>query len=119
MASAAQPPEFKQVMRAYLKQAETQLVSLDATQNGQRAALLDEIISRNRLYVLAAQRSQAPELARVLRAFEPVLNTLADPEATPAQITLAQQQLVFEMGAMLTKLSPVASKAVHPTTHNL
>lgn len=104
---------FARGISSYLQQAEMQLASLEAGDADQRQVLLDEIISRNRLYIRAAENSNAPELARVLRAFGPVLDSLADPQTDAQQFELAKAQLAFELGAMQTKLSRAASK---PTT---
>lgn len=101
---------FARGVNAYLQEAEMQLASLQTGDADQRRVLMNEIISRNRLYIRAAENSNAPELARVLRAFGPVLDSLADSQTTDQKFELAKAQLAFELGAMQTKLTHDASK---------
>ncbi len=99
-------------VRAYLHDTETQLASLTVTDVAQRDALLNDILSRNRLYIKAAENSNAPELARVLRAFGPVLASLGDPDNSEHELQAAMAQLTFELSAMQTKLAYAASKQI-------
>ncbi len=101
---------FVRGVSAYMQEAEMQLAGLEAGDVSQRRVLITEIISRNRLYIRAAENSQSPELARVLRAFEPVLISLADPQTASQQFDMAKAQLSFELSAMQTKLTHDASK---------
>lgn len=101
---------FVRGVGAYMQEAEMQLAGLEANDISQRRVLIKEIIGRNRLYIRAAENSQSPELARVLRAFEPVLISLADPQTASQQFDRAKAQLSFELSAMQTKLTHDASK---------
>lgn len=100
---------FARGVSAYLQETEIQLASLEASDTSQRMVLLEDIISRNRLYIRAAENSEATQLARVLRAFEPVLLSLADPQTEDRKFDKAKAQLAFELSAMQTKLAHAAS----------
>jgi hypothetical protein len=76
----------------------------------ERRALIADIVADNRLHALAAERSGDPQLARVLRAFEPVL--LALDGDSPEAVAGARAQLDFEARAMQTKLRAASSNAV-------
>ena len=53
----------------------------------------------------AAANNDADDLARVLRAFEPILLRLAADDLAPEDARALQDQLAFEMNVMLTKLA--------------
>lgn len=75
-----------------------------------RTARIEAIIADNRLHALAAERAGDRQLARVLRAFEPVLLQLARLDAdTDAGV---RAQLDFEARTMQTKLRAAPSNAV-------
>ena len=75
-----------------------------------RTARIEAIIADNRLHALAAERAGDVQLARVLRAFEPVLLQLASLDAdTDAGV---RAQLDFEARTMQTKLRAAPSNAV-------
>ncbi len=56
---------------------------MDDRQAETNQLILLQIIAQNRLIERAAVANQAPELARLMRAFEPVLLKLADPATSP------------------------------------
>lgn len=64
--------------------------------------MIEAIISQNRIYALAAERAGEPQLARVLRAFTPILQSLANDDADAA--ASAVSQLGFEMRVMQSRL---------------
>ena len=79
----------------------------------QRARLIETIIAQNRIYALAAERAGEPQLARVLRAFSPVLDDLAhDRGDSSASIA----QLGFELRVMQGRLSAGAAPSGAPST---
>lgn len=90
-------------LRYHLANTERQLVDLREATPEERAALVDAIIEQNRLYALAAERAGEPQLARVLRAFTPVLENVAAgrEEATAGSIA----QLGFELRVMQSRLA--------------
>jgi hypothetical protein len=111
-------PEQAQTMslpalRAHLLQTRALLETFDAN-NAQERALLSEIIAQNQNYAMRAQRLGRADLARVLRALEPVLvavENLKEPDARAALIN----QFEFEADSLQTKLQARASKQVPKT----
>ena len=77
--------------------------------------LVLRIVEQNRLFETAARNSDAPKLARVLRAFEPILLQLAAEDLAPEDAHALQAQLAFELNVMLTKLSVESSDESHTT----
>ena len=73
------------------------------------------IIDQNRLFERAAEQNDSQKLARVLRAFEPVLLQLAAEDLAPEDAEALRAQLAFELNVMLTKLSRDTSKETHST----
>ena len=69
-----------------------------------------QIIDQNRLYERAAELNGAPEIARVLRAFEVILVRLAEQDIAPEDAEALRAQLGFELKVMLTKMSRTTSK---------
>jgi DNA-binding GntR family transcriptional regulator len=67
------------------------------------------------LYESAAERNDAPQIARVLRAFEPILLRLAADNIAPEDAAALRDQLAFELNVMLTKLARDASDETHTT----
>ena len=114
----ASNPEQTQTMslpalRAHLLQTQMLLDKFDPN-NAQERALLDEIIAQNQSYAQRAQRLGHSDLARVLRALEPVLvevENIQEPEARAALIN----QFEFEADSLQTKLQARASKQVPKT----
>jgi hypothetical protein len=74
-----------------------------------RTMLVLRIIEQNRMFENAAVSSDALKLARVLRAFEPILLRLAADDLAPADAEALQAQLAFELSVMLTKLGAGSS----------
>jgi len=89
----------------HFQQSRSQLVDLSPDANGERSALIINIIQQNRLFERAASQGESQDLARLLRAFEPVLLRLAAEDISPADAAALQAQLTFELNIVLTKLS--------------
>lgn len=106
---------FAQGVRSHLQATSQQLISLNINDAAQRQELIDEIIAQNRLFALAAAGNDADDLARVLRAFEPILKSLADTRTTPMDAIAAREQLTFELEVMQTKIANAASKPASNT----
>ena len=77
--------------------------------------LVLQIIQQNRLFEQAADRNDADNLARVLRAFEPILLRLAATDIAPEDAAALREQLAFELKVMLTKLERDTSKEITST----
>ena len=80
------------------------LASLDVSGNGERDQLIMNIVQQNRLFERMANQSDSQDLARVLRAFEPILIKLASKDISPDEAAKLQAQLAFELNIVLTKL---------------
>jgi len=85
------------------------LASLGEASPEDRARMIDTIIGQNQMYALAAERAGEPQLARVLRAFNPILEDLADgrSDSTAADIS----QLSFELRVMQARLGAGAKSS--------
>lgn len=108
-------PAFTRSMRAYFRDSRTELVNLTLTADSDRTALIVDLIEQNRLYERAAIHNDAPKLARVLRAFEPILMRLAADDIAPEDAEALRAQLAFELNVMLTKLARDSSDESHST----
>ena len=80
-----------------------------------RTLLVLQIIQQNRLFERAAEQNRSDDLARVLRAFEPILLRLAADNIAPADAQDLRDQLAFELKIMLTKLERDTSKDTQST----
>jgi hypothetical protein len=93
---------YENGLKWHLASTERRLASLDSATPQQRAQLVEAIISQNRLYALAAERAGEPQLARVLRAFTPILEDVAAGRSKSTAGDLAQ--LNFELRVMQARL---------------
>jgi hypothetical protein len=105
---------YERGLKVHLASTERQIAGLDNATPEERARLIETIIAQNRIYALAAERAGEPQLARVLRAFSPVLDDLAhDRGNSSASIA----QLGFELRVMQGRLSAGAdTSSGAPTT---
>lgn len=104
---------FSRGLQHHLRDSRAQLVNFD--QETDATLLVLEIIAQNRLYESAAEQNDAPQIARVLRAFEPILLRLAADNIAPEDAAALRDQLAFELNVMLTKLARDASDETHTT----
>ncbi len=102
---------YEKGLKFHLASTERQLVALGEASPEERARLIETIIGQNRLYALAAERAGEPQLARVLRAFSPILEDVAAGRSQSTAGSLAQ--LSFEMRVMQARLN--AGAAPHDT----
>jgi hypothetical protein len=98
---------YERGLRVHLANTEFQLASLDSASDEERSRLIETIIAQNRLYAIAAERAGEPQLARVLRAFTPILERLADGGGDETADESAQ--LSFELNVMQARLSAATS----------
>ncbi len=101
-AGAADASAYERGLKTHLASTERQLASLEEATPEERARLIETIIEQNRLYALAAERAGEPQLARVLRAFSPVLESMRQGEGNTAADAA---QLSFEMRVMQSRLA--------------
>jgi hypothetical protein len=103
---------YERGLKSHLATTEQQLASLESATPEERARLIETIVEQNRIYALAADRAGEPRLARVLRAFAPVLESLkadGDPSASVDQLT-------FEYRVMQGRLGAGAASTTQSTT---
>jgi hypothetical protein len=93
---------YERGLQRHLASTEQQLVSLPEATPEERARLIGAIVEQNRIYALAAERAGEPQLARVLRAFSPILEDVASGKAQSDAGSLAQ--LAFELRVMQARL---------------
>lgn len=107
------PVALSRGLQVHFRDSREQIMSLPDTED--RTMLVLRIIEQNRMFESAAANSDAPKLARVLRAFEPILLQLAANDLAPADAEALRAQLAFELNVMLTKLSAESSDDSHTT----
>ena len=105
---------YERGLKFHLASTEQQLAELGSVTPEERTRLIETITAQNRMYALAAERAGEPQLARVLRAFAPILESLAhgggDSSASIAQLS-------FELRVMQGRLSAGdASPSTQSTT---
>jgi hypothetical protein len=105
--TGAVPVALSRGLQAYFRDSRQQIMSLPDAED--RTMLVLRIIEQNRMFENAAVSSDALKLARVLRAFEPILLRLAADDLAPADAEALQAQLAFELSVMLTKLGAGSS----------
>jgi len=103
----AEASAYENGLKVHLASTERQLAGLGDASPEDRARLIETIIGQNRMYALAAERAREPQLARVLRAFNPILEDLADGRSDASEADIAQ--LSFELRVMQARLSAGAT----------
>ncbi|MBK9656249.1 MAG: hypothetical protein IPO66_12590 [Rhodanobacteraceae bacterium] len=112
IAATADPLPLQRGLRSHFRDARAVLAQLPLDDPAQRSALVNDIVAQNRLYERAALAQGDERLARVLRAFEPVLAELAKEPVPGESDSGARAQLDFELAVMQTKMSRSPSKIV-------
>jgi hypothetical protein len=102
-----EPSAYENGLRFHLASTERRLSGLGTASPEERAKLIDAIIGQNKIYALAAERAGEPQLARVLRAFTPILEDVADGRSGSTEGDLAQ--LSFELRVMQARLGAEAA----------
>jgi hypothetical protein len=96
---------FTRGLQVHFRESRQNIGGLPVEDSEERRTLILHIVQQNRLFAREAMDNQSPELARVLRAFEPVLVQLAAEGLAPEEAQRLQAQLVFELNVMLTKMN--------------
>jgi hypothetical protein len=104
---------YERGLKTHLESTEQQLASLESATPEDRERLLKTIIEQNRIYALAAERAGEPQLARVLRAFSPVLEGLNTEDGDPSA---SVAQLAFEFRVMQGRLAAGTASTTRSTT---
>lgn len=107
------PVAFTRGLQVHLRDSQQQIADLGS--EADRTMLVLQLIGQNRMYELAAENNGAPKLARVLRAFEPILLQLAADDIAPEDAEALRAQLAFELNVMLTKLARASSDDAQTT----
>jgi hypothetical protein len=92
---------YERGLKWHLASTEQQLAELGSATPEERKRLIETISAQNRMYALAAERAGEPQLARVLRAFAPILESLEQGGDSSASLA----QLSFELRVMQGRLS--------------
>lgn len=106
---------FNRSMRVHFRDSRNSLVNMPLESSADRMTLILQLVEQNRLYERVARQNSAPNLARVLRAFEPILLRLAEEDIAPQDAEALRAQLAFELNVMLTKLAQPPSDESHST----
>ena len=106
---------FGRVLQVHLRDTQNDIASMPIDTVEDRTLLVLQIVQQNRLFEQAAERNDADGLARVLRAFEPILLQLAASDIAPEDAAALREQLAFELKVMLTKLERDTSKELTST----
>jgi hypothetical protein len=107
------PAAFTRGLQQHFRDSKDELSRLNGS--NESSLLVLRLIEQNRLFETAAEQNNAPELARVLRAFEPILLRLAATDIAPADAEALRAQLSFELNVMLTKMAKKSSDETHST----
>jgi hypothetical protein len=106
---------FARGMQVHLRDTQQNIAALSGDSGEDRTLLVMRIIQQNRLFERAAEQNDSAGLARVLRAFEPILLRLAADDIAPEDADALRRQLAFELNVMLTKLERDTSNETHKT----
>jgi len=107
---AATPAAFRRGLQAHLMDAELELARISEQPADKQSVLLMQIVAQNRIFERAAEANNAPDIARLMRAFEPILVRLAEQDIAPEDSEALREQLAFELKAMLTKMQRAPSQ---------
>lgn len=99
------PVVFQRSAQNFLRESGHQIAKLPIDAEADRLMLIVRLIEQNRMFEKAATNNNSEDLARVLRAFEPILVELASAETSPERAEALRAKLAFELNVMLTKLS--------------
>ena len=111
--AAADTSAYERGLKWHLASTEQQIAGLGSATPEERARLIETIIAQNRIYALAAERAGEPQLARVLRAFTPVLEGMAK-DGGDSSASIAQ--LGFELRVMQGRLGAGSASNNQSTT---
>ena len=109
------PAAFSRGLQVHLRDTQQDIAAMPVATVENRSLLIMQIIQQNRIFVRAADYHDSQSLARVLRAFEPILLRLAAGDIAPEDAEALRKQLAFELRVMLTKLERDTSKDLQST----
>ncbi|MBB6093902.1 hypothetical protein HNQ60_002783 [Povalibacter uvarum] len=106
--SATDSLAYERGLRWHLASTERQIGNLSEITDAERRQMIEAIIEQNRLYAIAAERANEPQLARVLRAFTPLLEQVAAEGSDRSAGEVAQ--LNFELKVMQARLNAATTE---------
>jgi len=109
------PGAFTRGLQVHLRDTQQNIASMPIDTAENRTLLVLQIIQQNRVFERAADQHNSQGLARVLRAFEPILLRLAADDIAPEDAEALRRQLAFELKVMLTKLERDTSNDLQST----
>jgi hypothetical protein len=109
-AALAESSVFDRAIKVYFRDSRLNVQSLPDSGNGARTGMIMDLVAQNRSFARLAEESDAPDLARVLRAFEPILTRLAAEDISAEESEALRAKLAFELNVMLTRLTREASE---------
>jgi hypothetical protein len=98
----AVPVAFTRGLEFHLRRSRQEITHLNGEPD--RRLLILDIVRQNRVFERVAEDNEAEDVARVLRAFEPVLLRLADERTSAADAAALRSRLAFELDVVLTKM---------------
>jgi hypothetical protein len=101
---------FQRGLKVHLSSSQDEIRRLADRPADERSRLLMQIVAQNRLFEQAAENNQAPDVARLMRAFEPILIQLASEDLPAEDADQLRRQLSFELQAMITKMQASPSE---------
>jgi hypothetical protein len=104
-AALAAPTSFSRGLNLHLRESRQAIMRLSADGGVDRQLLIEAIMRQNRQFERAALEHDAGDVARVLRAFEPVLLRLASEDTGAEDAAALKAKLVFELNVVLTKMA--------------
>ena len=113
--SGRAPTALRRGLTDHLRTSHADIAAWPIANDAERMLLVMHIVEQNRLFERAAVQADADDLARVLRAFEPVLIRLAAEDIALEDAEALRTQLAFELNVMLTKLARQTSDSSHST----
>ena len=105
---------FARGLAVHLRETRRELENLPDDASSERTMLVSQMIRQNRMFERAAAEKDSEDIARVLRALEPILVQLASTDLSPAEARALQAQLAFELNVVLTKYGRNASDETGP-----
>ena len=119
MPAGATNVAFQRSVQNHFRQSERDLSELPVYDEADRMLLIMRIVEQNRWFEKAAAQNDSEDLARVLRAFEPILVRLAANDIEPEEAEALRAKLSFELNVMLTKLSLETSDKPETTEESI
>jgi hypothetical protein len=105
---------FERGLESHFRSGRKELAGLGGRGSPDREALVASLIEQNRIYARLALQNEAPEVARVLRSFERILEQLGREDLSAGDAAALLAQLEFEFTVILTKLGRASSQRTEP-----